>query len=96
VKAISVPLPDQVNTPVTPAGAVTWKAVCADARSIGSLKVTAILGRAATPVSPLAGVTDEMVGGVVSGADAVVKLNAYAAASGLPATSRAPVPIVAV
>src|SRR6185369_10616067 len=94
VKVMVVPLADHVNVPVTPAGAVTWKAVCAEARSIGSLNTTLILGRVATPVWPFAGVVEATVGGVVSGAAAVVNVNENAAARALPAASAAPVPTV--
>src|SRR4249920_2590548 len=92
LNVIVAPPFDQVNVPVTPVGAVIWNAVCADARSIGSLKFTTMLSLTVTPTALLAGVTDTIVGGVVSGSAAVVKENATAAASPLPATSRAPVP----
>src|SRR6187402_2419616 len=96
LNVIVAPPFDQVNVPVTPVGAVIWNAVWADARSIGSLKLTTMLVSTATPTALLAGVTDVIVGGVVSGAAAVVKENVTAAPNWLPAVSRAPVPIVTV
>ena len=64
--------------------------------SMASLKlaVTAVLS--ATAVAPLAGKTVLTIGGVVSGAAPVVKLQVNGTASGLPATSLAAVVMVAV
>jgi hypothetical protein len=61
-----------------------------------SLKVAVIAAFTATPVALLAGLVDEMVGGVVSGAVPVVKVQVWLLASALPALSFPPVVIVAV
>lgn len=52
--------------------------------SIGSLKVTLSVVVTGTPVAPSVGVVDTTVGGVVSSAEAVVKLQEYGDARVLP------------
>ena len=64
--------------------------------SIGSLNVAAMVWLVATPVAALAGTVELTVGGVVSGAALVVKLQAMLFNSGLPARSLAPVVTAAV
>ena len=64
--------------------------------SIASLKLAVRALLRATAVAPLVGNTALTVGGVVSGAALVVKLQVKGAASALPATSRTAVVIVAV
>ena len=55
--------------------------------SMGSLKVTITLAPVETPVTPLAGATDNTVGGVVSAPAAVVNDEKKLAAMALPAAS---------
>jgi len=68
---------------------VTLEAVIVVA-SIASEKTAPTLVERATPVVPALGLRLVSVGGVVSGAAAVVKLQLSSAASGLPAVSLTP------
>ena len=63
---------------------------------IGSENIAANAELSATPVAPATGVVDNTVGGVVSGAAAVVNDQLTFDTSALPAASRVPVVIVAV
>src|ERR1041385_8667706 len=83
-------------TGVTPGPTTLKLAVLIVAGSIASLKVALMAWLIATPVAALAGTVELTVGGVVSRAAPVVKLQLKPAASGLPARSLAPVLIVAV
>jgi hypothetical protein len=62
--------------------------------SIDSLNVTEIELFVGTPAEPFAGETETTVGGVVSGAPLVVKLEVNAFASAFPAASFTPVDTV--
>jgi hypothetical protein len=62
---------------------------------IASLNVATTLEELATPRAPEAGTVDNTVGAVVSGPGATVKDHVLGAANGLPATSVAPVVMVA-
>ena len=71
-------------------------AVVSVALFIGSENMAANAELSATPVAPLSGDVESTVGGVVSGGAVVVNDHAKLLANALPATSRAPVVIVAV
>jgi hypothetical protein len=58
---------------------------------IDSLNVTVTVVDVLTPDARCAGVTETTFGGVISGAEAVVKTDENCAESGWPAGSRAPV-----
>ena len=62
---------------------------------IGSENIAANAALRGTPVVPACGDVDRTVGGVVSDGAAVVNVQLKSAASALPATSRAPVVMVA-
>jgi hypothetical protein len=64
--------------------------------SIASLKVARTVVLTRTPVAPAVGTVEITVGGTASAAPEVVKVHACALARALPATSLAPVEIVAV
>jgi hypothetical protein len=67
------------------ASVTVWPVIVAE--SISSEKPAVTLVERATPLAPPAGLRLVTVGGVVSGAAAVVKLQLSSAASGLPAVS---------
>ena len=71
-------------------------AVLSEELFIASENVADTAGFSATPVAPLAGDVADTVGGVVSGAAAVVKLQKKLGDSALPAASFAAVVMVAV
>src|SRR6187549_883566 len=88
----------KVTTPVTAAPAVTVSsrvAVEIVSGSMGSLNVALMVLFVQIPTAPVKGFIEVTVGGVMSGATPVVKLQLKAAARPLPAASCAPVPICA-
>jgi len=92
-------LPLTLTVPLTaapPVGANVKLAVVSVALFIASEKLADTEALVATPVAALAGKVVDTVGGVVSGAAAVVKFQVKSAASALPAASVASAVIVAV
>jgi hypothetical protein len=99
VKVATLPLTAYPTVPVlaVPAGHASVKlAVVRVSGSIASLKLAEISVLSATPVAPAAGTVELTVGAVVSGMAPVVKVQVKGLARALPATSLAPVVIVAV
>lgn len=88
-------VPETVMLPAT-VGLSRNVAAVTVAESIGSLKVAVIAEESDTPVAPLTGLVAVTVGGVVSGAAPVVKVQTRAAVMGFPAKSLMPVVSVAV
>ena len=93
-------LPDTPTVPLTGVPLLVTTsvnvAVVSVALFIGSENIAANAELSAMPVAPFNGEVDSTVGGVVSGAAAVVNDQLTFDASALPATSRAPVVMVAV